>query len=125
MQPKEFCQKTLENLLKISTKRGINRSKAIKNEVASIKEYLVDLYFDKKILQTKVDSFHGDTTTKLREVIDNLEETIVEKDREIAELTAIRAKINRVGNKMSEELSELRERLGEQLPTFLDDTELT
>ena len=125
MEPEEFCQKTLENLLQISTKRGINRSRAIKDEVANIKRYLVDLYFDKMILKTKLLSFHGDTTTKLREVIDTQQETIVEKDREIAELSAIRAKLNKVGNKMSEELSELREKLGEQLPTFLDDTELT
>ena len=125
MEPKEFCQKTLENLLKISTRRGINRTRAIKEEVADIKIYLADIYFEKRNLESELSLFRGDTTTKLREVIDTLEETIVEKDREIAELSAIRAKLNKVGNKMSEELSELREKLGEQLPTFLDDTELT
>ncbi len=124
MHPEQFCEIILKNLLKISTKRGINRSKSIKEEVADIKIYLGDMYLRTKIQESKIIQFNGDTTVKLREIIDAQQATIEEKDLEIKELTRIRASMNRIGTKLMKENDELRKKYGEELPTFLEDTEL-
>ena len=124
MHPEQFCERIQENLLKLSTKRGINRSKAIKEEVASIKIYLGDMYLQTKMQESQIIQFNGDTTVKLREIIDAQQATIAEKDRKIKELTRIRVILNRTGNKLMKENDDLRKKYGEELPTFLEDTEL-
>ncbi len=124
MHPEQFCEIILKNLLKISTKRGINRSKSIKEEVADIKIYLGDMYLRTKIQESKIIQFHGDTTVKLREIIDAQKATIEEKNLEIKELTRIRVNMNRTGTKLMKENDDLRKKYGEELPTFLEDTEL-
>ena len=124
MHPEQFCERILENLLKISTKRGINRSKAIKDEVASIKIYLGNMYLQTKMQESQILQFHGDTTIKLREIIDAQHATIAEKDREIKQLTRIRVTLNKSGTKLMKENNDLRKKYGEELPTFLEDTEL-
>ena len=122
MNPEQFCQKTLANLLKISTKRGVNRSNAIKEEMGSVKMYVADLYCKTKMQESQIIQFDGSTTDKLQKLIDEQKSTIEAQKEEIAMLSEIRRKMNKTCGRLMDENNAFRKELGRELPTFLEDT---
>lgn len=114
-----------QQLLSISTKRGINRKNQIESVCVEVKNYILKQENIILTLTNKLSLHHGDTVSKLQEIIETQSETIKAKEEENTRLIALKKRMIAFGEKQIDEIDDLRKKLGIKMPTFLEDKELT
>ena len=126
VQDKENEKMLNELLTQAMSYRGIRRQSIVQQLRRAFRTTMQMKNIQCETMQMKIDSFEviSNKHDSIMQTINKLRATIAEKDRKIKELTRIRVILNRTGNKLMKENDDLRKKYGEELPTFLEDTEL-
>ena len=123
--PDVFVEELRQLLESMSTRRGVKRGDIRKSICVKVGNYIKEQRSTILTLHNKLLLSHGDTNNTLRKRIDEKNCELEEQKKRIKHLENLRKRLNEFGDRRVKELADLRKKYGCELPTFLDDTELT